>query len=160
MYALDKRIQSKCKFSDVRLVAWKLAKFLMWFFKPQVRFSFNFAIPISVMTHDSLKFSNWNIVCFGQKEPINVPFFQLGCSNETSPNSSCHYSNHKVRVYSNFTSLFSAMKYNSTVFFLAQASYTLDKNSSSKWNFWTFEWLGENSPNSSCHIWNQKSVFL
>ena len=24
-----------------------------------------------------LKFSNWNIICFGQKEPINVQFFRL-----------------------------------------------------------------------------------
>ena len=44
--------------------------------------------------------------------------------------------------------------------FLAQTSYTLDKNSPSKWNFWTFEWLGENSPNFSYHIWNHKLVFL
>ena len=34
------------------------------------------------------------------------------------------------------------------------------QNSPSKLNFWTFEWLGENSPNSLCHIWNHKSVFL
>ena len=25
----------------------------------------------------SLKCSNWNIICFGQKEPINVQFFRL-----------------------------------------------------------------------------------
>ena len=87
-------------------------------------------------------------------------FQTFECSNESSPNSSCHFWNHKVRVYSNFASLFSVMKDNSSVFFLAQTSYTLDKNSPSKWNFWTFEWLGENSPNSSCHFWNQESVFL
>ena len=43
---------------------------------------------------------------------------------------------------------------------LAQTTYTLDKNSPSKWNFWAFECLGENSPNSSCLFWNQRSVFL
>ena len=47
-----------------------------------------------------------------------------------------------------------------SLYFLAQTSYTLDKNSPSKWNFWTFEWLGENSPNFSYHIWNHKLVFL
>ena len=38
--------------------------------------------------------------------------------------------------------------------------YTLDKNSPSKWNFQTFEWLDENSTNSLFHVWNYKSVFL
>ena len=46
------------------------------------------------------------------------------------------------------------------LYFLAQTSYTLDKNSPSKWNFGTFERLGENLQNSSCHIWNYESVFL
>ena len=86
----------------------------------------------------------------------------FGCSNESSPNSSCHFWNDRVRVYSKFASLFSVMKDNSSVFFLAQTSYTLDKNSPLKWNwnFQTFEWMGEKSPNSSCHNWNHKSVFL
>ena len=48
--------------------------------------------------------------------------------------------------------------YNSSVFFLAQTSYTFDKNSLSEWNLWTFEWLGENSPNSSFHIYLKPQV--
>ena len=48
----------------------------------------------------------------------------------------------------------------STLHFLAQISYTLDRNSPLKCNFWTFEWLGENPPNSSYHIWNHKSAFV
>ena len=51
--ALDKRIQSKCKFSDFQLLAWKLIKFIMSFFNPQVSFRLNFATPFSVMTHNS-----------------------------------------------------------------------------------------------------------
>ena len=47
----------------------------------------------------------------------------------------------------------------SSVFFISDL-YTLDKNSPSKWNFQTFEWLGENLPNSLCHVWNYKSVFI
>ena len=43
------------------------------------------------------------------------------CSNESSPNSSCHFWNHKVRVYSSFSSLFSVMKNNSSVFFLLKS---------------------------------------
>ena len=38
-------------------------------------------------------------------------------SNERSPNSSCHFWNQKIKVYSNFASLFSVMKDNSFVFF-------------------------------------------
>ena len=38
------------------------------------------------------------------------------------------------------------------LYFLAQTLYTLDKKSSLKRKFQTFEWLGENSPTSSCHI--------
>ena len=40
---------------------------------------------------------------------------------------------------------------------VVQALYTLDKKSPSKINFRTFECLGENSPNFSCHIWNHHS---
>ena len=79
-------------------------------------------------------------------------------SNVGSPNSSCHFWNHKVRVYSNFSSLFNVMKDNFSVFFLAQASYTLEKKSPSKWNFQTFEWLDEISRNFWCHI-NMKLHF-
>ena len=34
----------------------------------------------------------------------------------------------------------------------------MDKDCSSKGNFWTFQWLTENSHNFSSHIWNYKSV--
>ena len=58
-YAWDNRTWWKCKFSDFRLLAWKLTKFLMSFFKPEVSRPLNFATPFSVMTHNSLKFSDW-----------------------------------------------------------------------------------------------------
>ena len=87
-------------------------------------------------------------------------FQTFGCSNdESSPNSSCHFWNHNVRV-SQILHHCSVPWEITPLFFLAQTSYTLDKNSPLEWNFWTFEWLGENSPNSSCHIWNHKLVFL
>ena len=43
------------------------------------------------------------------------------CSNESSPNFSCHFSNHKVRVYSNFALLFSVIKDKTSVFFLLKS---------------------------------------
>ena len=39
------------------------------------------------------------------------------CSNNSSPNSSCHFWHPKVRVYLNFASLFSVTEDNSSVFF-------------------------------------------
>ena len=44
-------------------------------------------------------------------------FQTFQCSNDTSPNSSCHVWNQKIRVYSNFASLFSIKKNKCSVFF-------------------------------------------
>ena len=53
LYALDKTSPSKCKFSDLRLFALKLTKFLMSIFKPPVNFSLSIASPFRVMTQNS-----------------------------------------------------------------------------------------------------------
>ena len=92
-----------------------------------------------------LKFSRWNILyALDKKSPSKYNFFQtFEYSNESSPKSSCHFWNHRFRVYSNFASLFSVIKDNSSVFFLAETLYTLDKKSSTKRNFQTFQWFGE-----------------
>ena len=133
----------------------------MSFFKPRVSFSLNFASPFSVMTQHSSKTLKLKHYMLWTKRLHQCTIFEtFECFNESSPNSSYHFWNHKIRVYSIFGSLFSVMKDNSSVFLSAQTLNTLDKKSSSKWNFHTFEWLGKNSPNSSCDIWNHKSVFL
>ena len=86
-------------------------------------------------------------------------FETFGCSNESSFNSSCHFWNHKVRFYYlNIASLFSVMKDNSFVFFLAQTSYSLDINSSLKWNFRTFEWICLTIPKSGVEF-EEKFIF-
>ena len=46
------------------------------------------------------------------------------------------------------------------LYFLISILYTFDKKSLPKRHFQTFDSLGENSPNSSCHLWYCKSVFL
>ena len=113
LYALDRRSPSKCKFSNFRLLAWKLTKFLVPFFKPQVNFPLNFTSPFSALFTFPVKFSSWNIY-FGVHQ--STIFWTFGCSHKSSLNSSCQFWNHKVRVYLNFGSLFSVMKYNSSVF--------------------------------------------
>ena len=110
LYALDKRNPAKCKFLDFRLLARKLTKFLMSFFKPQVSF-LSWRIIL-------LKFSSWNIIRFGQTAYQSIIFQTFECSNQSSSNSSCHFSQgHQVRVYISFASQFSVMKDNSSVFF-------------------------------------------
>ena len=89
-------------------------------YQAKSQFSFKFCIilhGITVSWHIiPMKFSSWNIICFGQKEHIKVQFPDFWGSNESSPNSPCHFWNHKVRVYSNFASPFSVIKDNSSVF--------------------------------------------
>ena len=91
LYALDKKIRSKYKFSDFRLLAWKLTKFLISFFKSQVNFYLDFAIPFSVMTHNSSEIFQLKHYMLCTKRAHQCTIFQtFGCSNENSPNSSCH----------------------------------------------------------------------
>ena len=59
-----------------------------------------------------LKFSSWNIICLGQRADQWTILQTFECSNKSSPNSSCHFWNHKVKVYANFASLFNVMKDN------------------------------------------------
>ena len=113
------------------------------FFKPRVSFPLNFASPLSVMAHNSYEFSTWTIICIRQKEPIKVQFFRL-----LSALIKFHPISHAI------------FKTTRSGFFLAQTLYTFDKKIPSKRNFQTFEWLCKNSRNSSCQIWNHKSVFL
>ena len=145
LYALDKLIQSKCKFLVFQLLAWKLTKFLMSFFNPQVSFCLNFGIPSSIMTHNcSKKFLAETVYALDKKSQSMYNFQTLGCSNdESSPNSSCHFWNHKVRVFQTLHHWSLSCKI-TLLYLLMQTSHTLDTNSPSEWNFWTFEWLGEN----------------
>ena len=117
LYALDKQIQSKCKFSDFQLLAWKLTKFRMSFFKPHFSFCLNFSTPFSVKTQFLWNVLTETVYALEKNSPSMYNFQTFGCSNESSPNSSCHFWNHKVRVYSNFASVFSVMKDNSSVLF-------------------------------------------
>ena len=112
------------------------------------------------MTHNSFEIFWLKNYMFCTKWAHQSTIFQnFECSNEILPKSSCHFWSHKFKVYSKFASLFSVMKDN-FCFFVAQALYTLDKNSPTEINFQTSELLGENTPNSSCYIWNPKSFFL
>ena len=107
-----------------------------------------------------LKLSNWNIMCFGQKEPISIQFFRFLCALikvHSIPQAILKTARSRFIKTLHHWSLSWKI---TPLYFSAQTLYTLDKNSPSKWNFWTFEWLGENSPNSSCYILNHELLFL
>ena len=61
---------------------------------------------------------------------------------------------------SSFASIFSAIKRSSPVNFKLIHFLLWIKGSHQSPNFETFECSGENLPNSSCHFWKHKSVFL
>ena len=78
----------------------------------------NFASPFSVMKHNTSEIFQLKHILWTKRAHQSTTFQAFECSNESSTNSSCHFWNHKVRVYSNFVSLLSVMKDNSAVFFL------------------------------------------
>ena len=115
--ALEKQIQSKCKFSDFQLLAWKLTKFLVIF---QATSQFLFKLSSTLQCHDTQFLWNFlieTVYAFDKKSPSLYNFQTFGCSNESSPSSSCHFWKYRVRVYSKFATLFSVVKDNSSVFF-------------------------------------------
>ena len=62
-----------------------------------------------------LYFFRSNVIYFAQKEPIKVqPFQTFKCSDQNSPNS-CHFWKKKIAFSSNFASVFSIMRHNSSV---------------------------------------------
>ena len=78
----------------------------------------NFASPFSVMKHNTSEIFQLKHILWTKRAHQSTTFQAFECSNESSTNSSCHFWNHKVTVYSNFVSLLSVMKDNSAVFFL------------------------------------------
>ena len=93
LYTLDKRSPSKCIFwlSAARMKLNQITSF----FNPRVS-SPRVSSPFSVMTNNSYKCSSWNIICFGQKEPIKVQFCRLLSALmkvHPLPHASCHFWN-------------------------------------------------------------------
>ena len=68
---------SKCKFSDLPLLALKFTKFIMEILEQRVNSSSHFASLYSVMSHNSYEILYLKHYMFGQKEPIKVQFFRF-----------------------------------------------------------------------------------
>ena len=83
LYAIDKSSTSKCKFSDLPLLALKFTKFLMSFLEPRVSFSSNFASLFSVMRHNSSVLFHLNIFMLWRNGSYQSANFQtFNCSHE------------------------------------------------------------------------------
>ena len=75
------------------------------------------------------------------------------------PNSSCHFSKHKS-VSAQILHHSSVITYNYSIFFWLKHNTLSTKVAHQSANFYTCHCLHKNSPNSSCHFWDQKSVSL
>ena len=109
--------------------------------------------------------ANFKLIYFllwikGSHQSSNFETFKW--SRKSLPNYSCHFPNHKsvfLQIY--FASLFSVMKDNSSVrFFSSNVIYFVQKEPIKVQIFETFKWVGQNSSNSSCQFWNDKSIPL
>ena len=90
LYAIDKTITSKCKFSDLPVLALKFTN--KSFLEPKFSFSSNFASLSSVMRHNSSEiFQLKHYMLLTKKAHQCTIFLTFGCSNESTPNSSCHF---------------------------------------------------------------------
>ena len=94
-YNLDKSSTTKCKFSDLPLLALKITKSPMSFLEKRVSFSSNFASLLSVMRHNSGILSNLKLYMPCTKGAHKSANFQtFDCLYENLPNSLCHFSSH------------------------------------------------------------------
>ena len=141
-----------------------------------------------------LKFSSWNIICFGLEELIKVQFFRLLSVFTLEAPILSKWSNTLEQFVGNFPEnclivfdhslglapkglmkvhqiphaifettrlrLIQILRHRSVswkitpLYFFNSKLYPFHKKSQLKWYFQTFDWFGENSPNSSYHVWN------
>ena len=94
-----------------------------------------------------LKLFNWNIIFLGQKEQCTI-FRLFGALMKVHPIPHVIFETTRSGIIQILHHCSVSWKI-TPLYFLAQTSYILDKNSPSKWMFWTwtFEWLGEISRN-------------
>ena len=144
LYALNKKIPSKCQYSDLLLLSWKLIKFLMSFFKPPVNFSLNIASPFKVMTMTPLWFVGSNIIYFAQKELIKVQILRLSSVELKFTKLPMSFSKGQVSSTWYFASFFSVMSLKSSVLFWIKHNILSTKVAHQSANIQTFDRSHEN----------------
>ena len=82
-YAIEKRITSKCKFSDLSLLVFKFTKFAMSFLQPRASFYSNFTSLINDMIdHSSVLFHLKLYVLSTKGTHQSADFKTFSCSHE------------------------------------------------------------------------------
>ena len=92
LYAIDKSSPSKCKFSDLPLLALKFTKFIMSFFETKRQFSSNFVALSSVMKDNSSILFHLKL---STKGTHHKQIFRLSTARMKINQIPCHFSNHK-----------------------------------------------------------------
>ena len=113
-----KHIPSKCQFSDFLLLELKFIKFLMSFFKQKKSFSSTFGSLFSAMIDNSSAIFQLNLYMLVTKvahESVN--FQTCHCSHYNLPNWCMSFLKRRASFSSNFASLSSVMRDNSSVLF-------------------------------------------
>ena len=109
----------------------KFVKFLISILNWQVNSSSNFASFLTVMTQNSsVSFKPIHFLFWMKGHPSKSQFLDFQtCSGENLLNSLCNFWKHKSFFPSNVASIFSTIKHNCPIPFLAQTLYTLVKSS-------------------------------
>ena len=124
-------------------------------FQATSQFSFKFCITFQCHGTKFLWRFLAELLRFGQKEPTKVQILRLLCAlMKVHPITHASFETTKSRFIQIFHHC--SVSWNVTpLYFFRSNLYTLDKNQFS--DFWMVGWK---LPNSVCHVWNYKSVFL
>ena len=130
---------SECKFSEFPLLALNLTKFLMSFFKQKVSFSSKFRSFFRAMRDNSSVLFRLRIYMLIGKSSTSkckfpdLPLLPLKFTKFLMP-----FLEPRVSFSSNFASLFSFMRHNSSVLFHLNICILWTNGSNQSANFWTF----------------------
>ena len=95
LYAIDKSSTSKCKFSDLLLLALKFTKFVMFFLKPRASCSSNFASHSRVIRDKSSVLFHAKLYMLLTRGTHQVQIFRLSTIRMKINQIPCHFSIYK-----------------------------------------------------------------
>ena len=139
----------------------KFVKLHMSILKQQVNSLSNFASFFIVMTHNSSKLIHFLPWIKGSHQSPNFETFKYHVMSFSKVKFSKwpHVIFQRTSQFSNFASLCSVMKHNSSVLFWVKCYVLCTKGTNQSGNFKNFECSCQNSQNSCC-FWNNRSVFI
>ena len=141
---LSKNSLSKCNFSDFTLLTSKFTKFFMSFLKDKSGFlqSLNHSSMLWEVTPQH--FFSWNFICYWEKQHIKCKFSYLPLIALKSTKFLMSFLEPRASFSSNFASLFSVMRHNSSVLFHLKLYMLWTKGADQSANFQTLDFSHEN----------------